>query len=162
MNKSMNNSFRKSLAPRRLDMAEQSDENDDQANAESDLLQQYLVAPPEPPSVPVPIVPDAVPTSNQSGGSTNHTESQGDGADSQVENPELLKGLTFHLHGFIEDSEEQLEANIAMVGGRVVPESYPGTVDYLLVPTDIMQLTITMRAKHTVNEHWIVGFRLKT
>lgn len=152
MNKSMNSTFRKPLVPRRLDMAE-NDENNDQ-----DLLQQYLVAAPTEPSAgPVPLshtAPKAtIPTSD---GSTNQTQTIFDG-DSQAINSELLKGLTFHLHGFVEDSEEQLDGDIALHGGLVVSESYARHVNYLLVPTDIMQLTIKLRAEHIVNEHWIVS-----
>lgn len=163
MNKSMNSSIRKTLVPRRLEMDPTAKPvPDEDGNEETNLLQQYLVPPSEPSSkqlspiqMPAPSAPGPSKIVGNSSLS-NFTDSRSDG-ESNADNMDLLKGLTFHLHGFSEESAEELEVDINTAGGTVVPKTYKGVIDYLMVPTDVMQIEVKLRAKHTVNENWIVS-----
>lgn len=157
----MSSSFRKPQ-PRRLQMDDElvQQRAAAQANAESDLLQQYLVAPvpaPEPEPAKTAISPAAAvarsDTSKSSHGETSATDATG--ADETVQ---YFAGLTFFVDGFTAESEETLVEDIEMAGGKMVSARFKGTVDYVIVPMDIFRPEeVQMKGRQMVNEHWVVS-----
>lgn len=160
---SMSSTFRKPQ-PRRLQMDDELVQAQAvaQATAESDLLQQYLVAPePAPTLPPVAAAVDVgvvarSDTSKSSHGETSATASDATGADETVQ---YFSGLTFFVEGFTAESEETLVEDIEMAGGKMVSARFEGTVDYVIVPMDIFRPEeVKMKGRHMVNEHWVVSW----
>lgn len=159
---SMSSSFIK-MMPRRL----YTDEAEEKAKttAESDLLQQYLVGKPQPSAVQSPPAnkSETAFASNKSAttsntttktNTTNEDEDNEDDADATDAVP-YFANLTFHVTGFMSDSEDALNHDIESAGGRIVSDSYTETVDYVIVPMDIFCADqVPMRARHMVNEYW--------
>lgn len=126
------------------------------ANDEADLLQQYLVPAPvqskPPPDVQMPAA--TIPTPPSSNTTTTPEASFDTFAP-------IFQGLKFYMHGFCEESEDELQTEIENYGGQLVPTTCKSVIDYLLVPTDVMHIDVKLRATHTVNEYWIVSIYAK-
>lgn len=70
---------------------------------------------------------------------------------------DFLKGLTVHVTGFVDESEQTITKEVQEAGGILVPDNFTEIVDYLIVPTDILQYTFQIKAKNIVNEYWLVN-----
>lgn len=70
-----------------------------------------------------------------------------------------LDKLKIYIHGFSDDSTETLIADCEQAGAEVyLNQNYHGTVDYLIVPMDVMTLeNIAIKAKYIVNQNWLVS-----
>lgn len=172
---SMSHSFRKPQPRRRLEMDDELAQA--QANAESDLLQQYMeAAAPQPPQQPQP-----PPTTEKSPSMTTSMAAENDQVEArqlQQQNAEALalqtattltgdedtlqvayyEGCTFFVDGFTAESEEDMVEQIELAGGQLVSSDFGRTVDYVIVPLDIFcPDDVLMAGRQMVNEHWVVS-----
>lgn len=71
------------------------------------------------------------------------------------------KMVYIHVHGFDEDSHASLVHHCILGGATVITyNNYMQTVDYMIVPIDILSMDgITGTAHNTVNQHWLVSLR---
>lgn len=154
---SMSNSFRRPK-PRRLHMEDMEVAANVNAAAvaaaETDLLQQYLVAQVAI-AEPTPQAAAADNKSDSSSASAGDNTTTAGGVDASDMVP-YYAGHTFYVSGFTTDSEDALVADIEAAGGQMVTETHAGTVDYVIVPMDIFcAAQVPIRGRHMVNEHWV-------
>lgn len=70
-----------------------------------------------------------------------------------------LDKLKIYIHGFSDDSTETLIEDCEQAGAEIYSnQNFQGTVDYLIVPMDVMTMeNVTVKAKHVVNQNWLVN-----
>lgn len=134
------------------------------------ILDQYMNAD----DIPAP-VPNATSTSNQfkvpksveqsqipqaSTDSVSNIGSEESTMQSQdVTSVRYLDKLKIYIHGFSDDSTETLIEDCEQAGAEIyLNQNFHGTVDYLIVPMDVMTMeNLTVKAKHVVNQNWLVN-----
>lgn len=139
-------------------------------NLENLILDQYMNAEDIPAPLPiatstcnqfkVPKAVDQPPIAQTSTDSVSNIGSEESTVESQDVPVKYLNNLKVYIHGFSEDSTETLIADCEQAGAVVYSnQNYQGTIDFLILPTDAMTMeNITIKAKHIVNQNWLVSF----
>lgn len=139
-------------------------------NLENLILDQYMNSDDIPAPLPVPSstsnqfkVPKSVDQAPIPQASTDSVSDIGT-EESTIESEDLppvryLDKLKIYIHGFSDDSTETLIEDCEQAGAEVyLNQNFQGTVDYLIVPMDVMTLeNISIKAKHIVNQNWLVS-----
>lgn len=143
--------------------------------AEDEIIDQYLKAPPPQPQLPAqekePEKPSSEPVASTSNGvfkvpaqppaaSESDFESESDFS-ATLNNPVLfLNNLKVFIKGFDTESHELLVNDCQIAGAEVIEnDNYKGTVDFLILPVDaVTKDGIHVKAKTTVNHNWLVSF----
>lgn len=142
---SMSGTFRRPMIPKRLDM--NCIQNEQQDRDETTLLMQYA-------KVAESLAPFEAPITNEyteCDTTTNQQTSENTECDGTGHNTTVLAGLKFFCHGFINESSSRMMRNIENAGGTIVPETYSGVIDYLILATDITSYDLEIRTKNVVN-----------
>lgn len=146
------------------------------AQAEDELIDQYLKAPAPVPTVtqaPIPVagpsrandvfkVPAQPPTHSESTNNTFVTdlesESESEFSNTMHQPVLFLANLKVFIKGFDNESHESLVEDCVSAGANVIEDdNYKGTVDFLILPVDAVTMNgINVKAKKIVNHNWLV------
>lgn len=150
------------------------------AQAEDEIIDQYLNAPAPVPVEPLapakePVTKTVEPVAGPS--KTNDvfkvpaqplTQTDSDCTDLESESEFTMKQVNFlvnlkvYIKGFDIESHESLVDDCRIAGAEVIEDDkYKGTVDFLILPVDAITMNgINVKAKRIVNHNWLVRFQI--
>ncbi|XP_055297166.1 DNA topoisomerase 2-binding protein 1-A [Sitodiplosis mosellana] len=148
------------------------DQRNKRAQAEDDLIDQYLKAPApaqtlapakEPVAGPSKTTNDvfkvpAQPTANEESRFTDF-ESESEFSVTMNNQVTFLANLKVYIKGFDIESHESLVEDCRIAGAEVIEDdNYKGTVDFLILPVDAITMNgINVKAKRIVNHNWLIN-----
>lgn len=157
---SMTHSFRKPqhLPQRRLNF--NGDDDDNGKNDEDILLNKYSQGLDEQDAKRISEPPNS--SANNKSNKQDDSEANLIGCSVSESDTDIINcfvGTTICFHGFYLNENYQNMLDGTKAGGaKHVDIEYNDQVDYLIVPTDILSMdNVTMKALHTVNEHYVVS-----